>query len=132
MNDPGEIRYGIKLVHEIASHFVPEEELERSFSKHWKHDEYAKVSFLEQTCIYCFCDKPDLLSQWRAYGKSTTGYALGFRRDLLLSAGSSAGFKLVQIIYEREQQVGKIRRLFEDVSAIVQRDHPEPDCNSGG
>src|ERR1700737_3929263 len=91
MNDANEIRYGIRLVHEIASRFIPKEELDRSFAQHWKHGDYARLSFLEQTCISCFRDRLDLLSQWRAYGKSATGFCIGFQRTILSSAGSEAG-----------------------------------------
>jgi hypothetical protein len=127
MNDVKEIRYGIGLVHEIASDFIPKEELDRSFAQHWKHADYARLSFLEGTCIACFCDKPDLLSQWRAYGKSSTGFCIGFRRTILSSAGSEAGFQLVPITYDRESQVARIRGLFEETSVILERDHPEPE-----
>jgi hypothetical protein len=127
MNDANVIRYGIRLVHEIASRFIPKEELDRSFAQHWKHGDYARLSFLEHTCIACFCDRPDLLSQWRAYGKDATGFCIGFRRTILSSAGSEAGFQLVPITYDRESQVERIRRLFEETSVILKRDHPEPE-----
>jgi len=125
MNDATEVRYGIDLVREVASEIVPQDELERSFAQHWKNGDYARLSFLEQTCVACFCDRPDLLSQWRAYGKSGTGYCLGFRRDILSEAGSKVGFKLVPIIYRREEQIQKVRMLFDKASAILQRDRPE-------
>lgn len=127
MNDAREIRYGIDVVYQIASKHVPKEELDLSFAKHKKYDEYAKVSFFEQTCIACFCDKPDLLSQWRAYGKDATGYCIGFRRDALVSTGSQAGFNLVPIIYDRESQLQKVNNLFEETAAIIQREHPQPE-----
>jgi Protein of unknown function (DUF2971) len=127
MNDENEIRYGISLVHEIARKFVPQEELDRSFAAHWKHGEYAKLSLLERTCVACLCDKPDLLSQWRAYGKGATGYCLGFRRPILSSAGLKAGFELVPITYEREHQMEKVQKVFEEALAILERDHPQPE-----
>ena len=127
MNDAREIRYGVDLVHEIASQFVAKEELELSFASRWKHGDYAILSFLEKTCAACFCDRPDLLSQWRAYGRSATGYCLGFRRDLLSVAGFEAGFQLVPIIYSREQQIEKLRIVFDKAQAILMRDRPEPE-----
>jgi len=127
MNDEEEIRYGISLVHEVASKFVPKEELDHSFAQHWKHGGYARLSFLEHTCVACFCDKPDLLSQWRAYGKGATGFSLGFRRSHLSSAGSAAGFQLVAVTYERKYQMDKVRRLFEQAGLILERDHPKPE-----
>jgi Protein of unknown function (DUF2971) len=36
----------------------------------------------------CFCEKGDLLSQWRAYG-GDGGYAIGFRTEWLLEASAS-------------------------------------------
>lgn len=127
MNDAKEIRYGMDLVHEVASQFVPKAEMDLSFAAHWKHGEYARLSFLENTCVACFCDGSDLLSQWRAYGRNGTGYCLGFRRNPLSAAGSEAGFQLVPIIYNREQQIKKIRTLFEEAQTILEQDHPKPE-----
>ncbi len=128
MNDASEIRYGVELVREIASQFVTEKELKPMFASHYKYkDDYAVVSFLESTCVACFCDRSDLLSQWRAYGRSATGYCLGFRRNLLSAAGIRAGFQLVPVIYKREQQIEKLRTIFDKARALLVQDRPEPE-----
>ncbi|BBE47429.1 MULTISPECIES: DUF2971 domain-containing protein [Rhodococcus] len=37
----------------------------------------------ETPYVACFCESPDLLSQWRGYGDGGGGYAIGFRREAL-------------------------------------------------
>jgi hypothetical protein len=127
MNDPGEIRYGIDIAHGVATKFLPGDELGRSFAAHWKHGDYAWLSFLETTCVACFCDKPDLLSQWRAYGRSGTGYCLGFRTTVLEEAAAASAFELVPIIYEQRKQTNIVQGLFEEALRTIEEDHPEPE-----
>ena len=42
--------------------------------------------------VACFCEKSDLLSQWRGYGAGQ-GYAIGFERDGLNSLPSVSGYE---------------------------------------
>ncbi len=57
--------------------------------------EADRVSEWLQIFVACFCEKGDLLSQWRGYGQ-TAGYALGFDRAALEnSIGESATLRKV-------------------------------------
>jgi hypothetical protein len=77
----------------------------------------------------CFCEDGDLLSQWRAYGVSGGGYAIGFDGSMLeMDAIATYGLSLSRVIYDPERQ----RQLAQDlvartIGALVHhlRDHPD-------
>jgi hypothetical protein len=48
----------------------------------------------------CFCEKGDLLSQWRGYSGGNHGYAIGFDPDMLMQLARLAGFTLGPCIYD--------------------------------
>jgi hypothetical protein len=56
---------------------------------------------LRDTFIVCFCEASDLLSQWRAYGKSGDGFAMGFATlDLISKDPDKRVFLLRKVIYD--------------------------------
>lgn len=65
--------------------------------------------------IACFCERDDLLSQWRTYAESGGGYALGFKTNRIGRPGGHQGngqeFVLRRVIYDLEEQ----RCLLSDV-----------------
>jgi hypothetical protein len=72
--------------------------------------------FLE-VYLVCFCDSPDLLSQWRAYGQGQ-GYAIGFKSDQLARMAM-----LQKVTYDLEEQIRALahlvrrwRKIFVDAS----------------
>ncbi len=52
----------------------------------------------------CFCERGDLLSQWRGYSRGNFGYSLGFNTDALMQIGSGDGFTLGPCIYDSKVQ----------------------------
>jgi hypothetical protein len=71
-------------------------------------EEAFRAALLERFEVYvaCFCENPDLLSQWRAYPSMGGGYAIGFRAWVL-----SRGRFLEKIIYDEEAQLETLRSL---------------------
>ncbi|AOI69781.1 hypothetical protein WI29_21255 [Burkholderia ubonensis] len=53
----------------------------------------------------CFSTDGDVLSQWRAYAKDGTGYAVGFRADMLLKLPVRA----LRVSYDRAQQINETK-----------------------
>jgi len=79
----------------------------------------GKLSILDQhggAYIACFCRNGDLLSQWRGYGGSGDGYALGFKPAILSSVGGGK-VRLRRVIYDpRKQEAlikGWVQQLFD-------------------
>lgn len=73
--------------------------------------------------ICSLTSEPDLLSQWRGYGDSAHGVAIGFRREALpsseripfLSAVRADSISLHQVIYERALQEGLIDEILSPI-----------------
>jgi hypothetical protein len=65
-----------------------------------------------------FCEGPDLLEQWRAYGGSGSGYALGFRSSALTPRvfDVPSAWMLRKVLYTESAK----RKLVQDRLAIVQ------------
>jgi hypothetical protein len=71
---------------------------------------------LANVYVVCFCEKPNLLSQWRAYGQSG-GYSIGFNRDALTNyrtEGNTIDVQLEQVIYDESQQATILSTLIAD------------------
>jgi len=71
--------------------------------------------------VACFCEEPDVLSQWRGYG-AASGFALGFdaaamRRNL----ESATNFPLVPVLYDADAQQQRLARLQEFSVEITQQ-----------
>lgn len=57
-----------------------------------------------------FCRKPDLLSQWRAYGLNGSGVCIGFERHKL-AAAFQAGSEIVDVDYHPKRQTERVLAL---------------------
>ncbi len=78
-------------------------------------------------CVACFCQDGNLLSQWRGYGGSKCGVALGFSRESLRKILSFGTMNLWRCIYDSEDQHkiihSLINRLFQFHDTI--KEHKE-------
>lgn len=138
MNDPSEIQYARRLIErELAEASVRHEEeigrlssnlVQRFFLKlREKMYSFPKVKewtdnaigvFDEQGGAYiaCFCRHPDLLSQWRGYGATGGGYAVGLASKQL--ARPAEGILLRKVIYDRRDQLKILRRWTAAIFAL--------------
>jgi hypothetical protein len=84
--------------------------------KRLEHIEASILAFKE-VGIASFSSNGDLLSQWRAYGGSTGGYAIGFSGDDLHNLVAPDDVRLGQCIYEESRQKGVVVGLIREWSA---------------
>jgi len=75
------------------------------------------VKGIENTnvCVCSFSEDRDSLSQWRAYGGSTSGYAIGFNPLHLAEMVRQEGFHLAPCLYKPAEQVAVIEALVDKV-----------------
>lgn len=66
-------------------------------------------------CVCSFSENRDSLSQWRAYGAGTSGFAIGFPADLLIAATARKNWYLARCIYDPQRQREIIQNLVEEV-----------------
>ncbi len=66
-------------------------------------------------CVCSFSEEKDSLSQWRAYGGHSSGFALGFSGDLLRGSVSAQSFYMARCIYDPAEQRALIREVVHEV-----------------
>jgi hypothetical protein len=71
--------------------------------------------------VACLCAEADLPSQWEAYGRRGTGFAVGLDRAALYEAGLHIGYSLGYLRYDvSEQETLLHERLTEAISLVPQ------------
>ncbi len=85
--------------------------------------------------ISCFCQKDDLLSQWRSYSAGGGGCSIGFAVRTLLPDGDvsvpllHAGFGLTQVLYEEQDKFRLVHGVIDKVVGMLEEyDRLEPSC----
>ena len=71
--------------------------------------------------LSCFCAESDLLSQWRGYGDSAGRYCIAFDARRLVRAMSRLKCELNRVIYDREEQISKVRAVIEPSLKALKR-----------
>jgi hypothetical protein len=74
--------------------------------------------------VACFCERGDLLSQWRGYGASGGGYALGIKTDALDSEETPSDFQLSKIIYDPSLQRQLLESVFDSAARAIRQPTP--------
>jgi hypothetical protein len=65
-------------------------------------------------CVCSFSEVGDLLSQWRAYGGSRSGYSIGFFSETLKNLAAKHRFILTPCVYDEVRQKSLIAELIKD------------------
>lgn len=81
------------------------------------NDMMTDVSGIESinVCVCSFSEDRDSLPQWRAYGDTTSGFAIGFSGKLLSETAATENFYLAPCLYDQSKQRALIRALVEEV-----------------
>lgn len=80
------------------------------WSGYYKSDHYVKGR--PEVYVVCFCENPDLLSQWRAYGHLGGGFSLQLDFDALSSdVHHTSSVSLLPVIYDQNEQKRYALRL---------------------
>jgi hypothetical protein len=118
MNDASEYVYAQSIIEDVISAYS------------LKHPEFAEYKYLFErdplnttlnVFAACFCERSDLLSQWRAYAKDGTGYAVEFSWQSL--RGLFPVNRLGHVEYEEREQKQILRQMLEYLTtdgALVQ------------
>src|SRR5205085_1086662 len=109
LNDSSEYAYGLKL---IAKGLRSESKKAISESEAANLSAIAKaISPFLSICVVSLSSESDLLSQWRAYGGGSGGFAIGMRSEYFREASHRQGFYLVPCIYATADQQEPIEQL---------------------
>ena len=132
LNDSGEMEYGCRMFASILETWVKDHPSDDSFGGKLLKLLFYQFSDLTQmrdilarVYVACFCEKGNLLSQWRAYGQSG-GYSLGFFHLTLPEYKvdhPQFEVSLQQVIYNELTQKGLLQTLIAD--GLPQLSRPE-------
>lgn len=118
MNDASEMLVGLELIEEIASALSSGgsdscKELLRRAKSHASPSDVGS-GFL----VVCSCAEGDLLSQWRAYGESGGGYAIGLSAFEL---DRPKGIFVRRVIYDRDVQTRLVQSTIQKTCNLLDR-----------
>ncbi|NWL13331.1 hypothetical protein DM793_18865 [Paenarthrobacter nitroguajacolicus] len=110
MNDASETTYAEALIHRVVSKKLAASAYPWILERIPIREGFANpYEFGLSPFIVCFCEDPDLLSQWRAYGVGTAGVSIGIDiRTLDPYRGWPANSVLAKVCYDSEQQVRRV------------------------
>lgn len=125
MNDTSELNHGLRLLERIASSYTSSEVINAYFGPELAQGRRALADVVGLSTIIAFSGKPDVLSQWRAYGRGGAGYAIGFNVERLVDRGRSATdeFVLARMIYDERQQTQILNQIFDGAAAIEKEEN---------
>jgi hypothetical protein len=109
MNDPREFLHGAEIMLQVMNRMVKRKNPPQALLQvRGQVAAHIKEKF-QNVRIFCtsFCEAGDLLSQWRGYGDSGGGYALGFESACFFGRTSSERpplRSLLRVLYDRRQQ----------------------------
>ena len=118
MNDASEMDYGRRLVSQLlddAARRLPKPVL-RLLPNIRRSLEMPDFQYF----VSCYCEKGDLLSQWRAYGAQSAGYCIGFAAEDLRRVLPEYA-ELVRVIYDPVQQERTLRHAFRHYLQTAER-----------
>ncbi|MEG0282003.1 MAG: DUF2971 domain-containing protein [Clostridia bacterium] len=116
LNDSSEIVYGRRLARSILikNIDIAKDEISKKI-----YEECLALNGVEKKRIYitCFCEKGNLLSQWRGYGKSGLGFSVGLDSNKLNRVFRKPPYNEIHIkkvIYNLNTQTRIINKYLED------------------
>lgn len=116
LNDASEVAYGANLFKTLIQERLtkPQTDVVSEFLSRTLSTANGFDSMLD-CYITCFCERDDLLNQWRTYAGSGGGYALGLKTDEIGRRWGklerAQDFELLRVVYNPDQQ----RRLLTEV-----------------
>jgi hypothetical protein len=123
MNDSSELKYSTTLLDGVVKRTLEaaNTDVARKLLSSSLIAPFNEIRDRYRVYAVCFCQDGNQLSQWRAYSKNATGYAVGFDKSWFLANSHKKTFHdpaLIRAIYARGEQLEKARSLvqkcFED------------------
>ncbi len=127
-NDPNELLYGRDLIQDVLNEYIKLENREplRQCLEAILQNVSVFGTHLYHVFVACFCESPNLLSQWRAYADRGGGYCIGVSvwRDIhFLGRELERGIKpyvvLRKVIYNKLDQIKLIRAYLDSVIPVA-------------
>jgi hypothetical protein len=131
LNDSNELEYGRKVLGSVLERWLDDHPESRDdFAAELVRDLRAKITdengreaLVHSVYLACFCQRDNVLSQWRAYGQAG-GYSIGFPvmlgsiRNLAPESPSYTPL-LTRVEYQKERQISRCREILALVLSAI-------------
>jgi hypothetical protein len=114
MNDATEFGIALKIADECLSERLGQTNVSEHQRRLKKFQKQTALITNLNIFVSCFCEKGDLLSQWRAYTGMSHGYSLGIKTASLKKLCKPHEFALGECIYEKARQ----KKIIEEMIAL--------------
>lgn len=113
LNDRSELKHAITLFQQEANSQATALSDDKADMGELLREAAHQLDSFQETniCLASFCENGDLLSQWRGYGSSGSGVALGFSGQALERVNGTGWARLLRCLYEPGEQIQVIRDL---------------------
>lgn len=71
--------------------------------------------------LACFCEKGDLLSQWRGYGSARDRFSIGFEME---TSTEGLSHRFNRVLYRREDQESRVRSAVGEALGAIKHEKP--------
>ena len=115
LNDSSEIQYSVAIAKSEA--IAQKRNCDERTAKYLDDIISLLESFLDKDYAFVasFSEEPDLLSQWRAYGKGSGGFCIGLSEELLSEKSPDKdNFKVCKCSYDRDKQEDLVKEWLGD------------------
>lgn len=125
LNDSSEIHHGRKIATNVISQQLAKEQ-PRTHRQVLTTVQPAlnDVGRGREFYLACFCEKGDLLSQWRAYGSAKDRFCIGFATEDL---PGGMPYRFNRVVYRRKDQESRIRQAINEALSVIGNDMPSQD-----
>lgn len=133
LSDKSELSLAIRRFREL-SQWTADNAIHNPEKKAFLLEAAHQLDSFQQTniCVASFCEDGDLLSQWRGYGASGSGVALGFFGQELAQINNSGWARLLRCVYQHKEHDKIIYDLIDMLIRaydVVRATNASPDWN---
>jgi DUF2971 family protein len=120
MNDPMEMKYAVNLCRKVLDESTrsSEDSVDELLHATVKTG-LDRIGDLLTGFVFCFCEKDDLLSQWRGYGDTSSAFSIGIDVNSLGIMTLARG-DIRKVIYDVRQQEKMLQRLLSDWRNVLE------------
>lgn len=114
LNDGSELKWGLQVFDVVQKEISTDlpDDVNAEISR--IRNEALRLLSFHGALVFCMCEEPNLLNQWRYYGRDIVPYSIGFD-PVTLSELDQYNFnvQLIKMEYSTERQQKIIRRIIE-------------------
>lgn len=120
MNDGSELRWGLQILDSVRKELSKDLPNEVNSELSIIQEEALRLLSFHGALVFCMCEKPNLLNQWRYYGRDIVPYSIGFDPVLLCQKDLyNFNSQLVRMEYNKKIQKDVLKKIIDTVKETL-------------